>query len=146
MIQPIVVRSIGGMTDVYEIIAGERRWRAAPRACLAAAPVTLAFRDPEGTVLLRPVDAATGEVLAGRGGVIFTWIWRSPGEEPSEGIEEAVERTPGWLKVEDGDVPEVTDLRLIVPGYLPAAAPPGAARAPASAVSQPAAICDRPAL
>ena len=41
MIQPIVVRSIGGMTDVYEIIAGERRWRAAQRAGLHDVPVML---------------------------------------------------------------------------------------------------------
>lgn len=41
MIQPIVVRSIGGMTDVYEIIAGERRWRAAQRAGMHDVPVML---------------------------------------------------------------------------------------------------------
>src|ERR1700730_1527086 len=32
IIQPIVVRPVRGATDSYEIIAGERRWRAAQRA------------------------------------------------------------------------------------------------------------------
>lgn len=41
MIQPIVVRALPGMTDVYEIIAGERRWRAAQRAGLHDVPVML---------------------------------------------------------------------------------------------------------
>jgi len=34
IIQPIVVRTVRGATDAYEIIAGERRWRAAQRAGL----------------------------------------------------------------------------------------------------------------
>ncbi len=41
MIQPIVVRTIAGMADVYEIVAGERRWRAAQRAGLHDVPVML---------------------------------------------------------------------------------------------------------
>lgn len=41
IIQPIVVRTIPGMADVYEIIAGERRWRAAQRAGLHDVPVIL---------------------------------------------------------------------------------------------------------
>ena len=32
IIQPIVVRTIAGLADAYEIIAGERRWRAAQLA------------------------------------------------------------------------------------------------------------------
>jgi ParB family chromosome partitioning protein len=32
MIQPIVARPVRGAPDAYEIIAGERRWRAAQRA------------------------------------------------------------------------------------------------------------------
>jgi ParB family chromosome partitioning protein len=39
IIQPIVARSVPGMADVYEIIAGERRWRAAQRAGLHEVPV-----------------------------------------------------------------------------------------------------------
>jgi ParB family chromosome partitioning protein len=41
IIQPILVRALPGMADVYEIIAGERRWRAAQRAALHEVPITL---------------------------------------------------------------------------------------------------------
>jgi len=39
IIQPIVVRSVRGASDSYEIIAGERRWRAAQRAGLHEVPI-----------------------------------------------------------------------------------------------------------
>jgi ParB family chromosome partitioning protein len=39
IIQPIVVRTVRGATDSYEIIAGERRWRAAQRAGLHDVPI-----------------------------------------------------------------------------------------------------------
>jgi len=41
VIQPILVRSVGGAADAYEIIAGERRWRAAQRAGLHEVPIVL---------------------------------------------------------------------------------------------------------
>lgn len=41
IIQPIVVRHIGGDKDGYEIIAGERRWRAAQRAGLHEVPIAV---------------------------------------------------------------------------------------------------------
>jgi ParB family transcriptional regulator, chromosome partitioning protein len=41
LIQPIVVRAISGATEPYEIIAGERRWRAAQRAALHEIPVII---------------------------------------------------------------------------------------------------------
>lgn len=41
IIQPIVVRSLRGQPDHYEIIAGERRWRAAQRAGLHDVPVVV---------------------------------------------------------------------------------------------------------
>jgi len=41
IIQPIVVRAISGVADAYEIIAGERRWRAAQRAGLHEIPVII---------------------------------------------------------------------------------------------------------
>jgi ParB family transcriptional regulator, chromosome partitioning protein len=41
IIQPIVVRQIRGAIDGYEIIAGERRWRAAQRAGLHEVPVVV---------------------------------------------------------------------------------------------------------
>lgn len=39
ILQPIIVRPLKGMADAYEIIAGERRWRAAQRAGLHEVPV-----------------------------------------------------------------------------------------------------------
>ncbi|MDH6231355.1 ParB family chromosome partitioning protein [Mesorhizobium soli] len=39
VVQPVVVRPTPGQTGRYEIIAGERRWRAAQRAGLAEIPV-----------------------------------------------------------------------------------------------------------
>ncbi|WP_420131065.1 ParB/RepB/Spo0J family partition protein [Rhodopseudomonas sp.] len=39
VIQPIVVRPVKGATDRFEIIAGERRWRAAQRAGLHEVPI-----------------------------------------------------------------------------------------------------------
>jgi ParB family transcriptional regulator, chromosome partitioning protein len=41
IIQPILVRTIAGMADAYEIIAGERRWRAAQRAGLHNVPILI---------------------------------------------------------------------------------------------------------
>jgi len=74
IIQPIVVRSRG--PDVYEIIAGERRWRAAQRAGLHEVPiVVIEASDGEALELaiienvqrtdLNPLEEATGyQVLA----------------------------------------------------------------------------------
>lgn len=45
ILQPIIVRAIGGVADAYEIIAGERRWRAAQRAGLHDIPVILVEAD-----------------------------------------------------------------------------------------------------
>ena len=41
LIQPIVVRAVPRMPDLYEIIAGERRWRAAQRAGVHDVPIHL---------------------------------------------------------------------------------------------------------
>ncbi len=41
IIQPILVRAVRGANDAYEIIAGERRWRAAQRAGLHDVPVVV---------------------------------------------------------------------------------------------------------
>jgi ParB family chromosome partitioning protein len=41
IIQPIVVRALKGQRDSYEIIAGERRWRAAQKAGLHDVPIVL---------------------------------------------------------------------------------------------------------
>jgi ParB family chromosome partitioning protein len=45
IIQPIVVRAIPGVADAYEIIAGERRWRAAQAAGVADVPVVIHEAD-----------------------------------------------------------------------------------------------------
>jgi ParB family transcriptional regulator, chromosome partitioning protein len=69
IIQPIVVRSIN--SDSYEIIAGERRWRAAQMAGIKEVPVVineLADREAMAVSLieniqrenLNPIDAAIG--------------------------------------------------------------------------------------
>jgi ParB family chromosome partitioning protein len=41
LLQPILVRPIEGQADSYEIIAGERRWRAAQKAALHEVPVII---------------------------------------------------------------------------------------------------------
>jgi ParB family chromosome partitioning protein len=45
IIQPIVVRSLPNAQDSYEIIAGERRWRAAQRAGLHDVPIVVVEAD-----------------------------------------------------------------------------------------------------
>ncbi|MCW2274120.1 ParB/RepB/Spo0J family partition protein [Rhodoblastus acidophilus] len=45
IIQPIVVRELTGVSNLYEIIAGERRWRAAQRAGLHEVPIVLIEAD-----------------------------------------------------------------------------------------------------
>jgi ParB family chromosome partitioning protein len=71
IIQPIVVRPVRGAPDSYEIIAGERRWRAAQRAGLHAVPIVpLDVSDDEALQLaiienvqradLNPLEEATG--------------------------------------------------------------------------------------
>jgi ParB family chromosome partitioning protein len=45
LIQPIVVRAMTSLADVYEIVAGERRWRAAQRAGLHEVPVVVVDAD-----------------------------------------------------------------------------------------------------
>jgi ParB family chromosome partitioning protein len=71
IIQPVVVRSIKGTKDDYEIIAGERRWRAAQRAGLHDIPiVALDVSDSEALELaiienvqradLNPLEEAGG--------------------------------------------------------------------------------------
>ena len=71
IIQPIVVRPVHGATDSYEIIAGERRWRAAQRAGLHQVPIVpLEVNDDEALQLaiienvqradLNPLEEAAG--------------------------------------------------------------------------------------
>lgn len=45
VIQPIVVRALPNLADAFEIIAGERRWRAAQRAGLHDVPIVIVDAD-----------------------------------------------------------------------------------------------------
>ncbi len=47
VLQPILVRQVPGQTNKWEIIAGERRWRAAQRAKLHEVPVVIRDFDDE---------------------------------------------------------------------------------------------------
>src|ERR1700733_13580970 len=41
ILQPLLVRPVANAKDIYEIVAGERRWRAAPLAGLHEVPVVV---------------------------------------------------------------------------------------------------------
>jgi ParB family chromosome partitioning protein len=45
LLQPILVRPVSGEANVYEIVAGERRWRAAQKAQLHEVPVVIRTLD-----------------------------------------------------------------------------------------------------
>lgn len=71
IVQPILVRPAAGQTDRYEIIAGERRWRAAQKAGLHDAPIIIRdVTDQEALELaiienvqradLNPIEEAMG--------------------------------------------------------------------------------------
>jgi ParB family transcriptional regulator, chromosome partitioning protein len=54
MVQPIVVRAVD--TDRYEIIAGERRWRAAQLAGLSDVPVVIKQVDDQGAMAMALIE------------------------------------------------------------------------------------------
>lgn len=56
IIQPVVVRQAPNLPDVYEIVAGERRWRAAQRAGLAEIPVVVVEADDRLSLELAIVE------------------------------------------------------------------------------------------
>ena len=71
IIQPIVVRPKTDIPDTYEIVAGERRWRAAQRADMQEVPVIVIDVDDKTSMELaiienvqrsdlNPIDEATG--------------------------------------------------------------------------------------
>ncbi|MRX27945.1 ParB/RepB/Spo0J family partition protein [Kangiella sp. HZ709] len=61
MIQPIVVRKVG--KDKFEIIAGERRWRAAQRAGLHQVPVLLKDIPDEAAIAMALIENIQREDL-----------------------------------------------------------------------------------
>jgi ParB family chromosome partitioning protein len=56
IIQPIVARPVRGVPDSYEIIAGERRWRAAQRAGLHEVPVVIIEATDEESLQLAIIE------------------------------------------------------------------------------------------
>jgi ParB family transcriptional regulator, chromosome partitioning protein len=56
MIQPIVARPVRGAPDAFEIIAGERRWRAAQRAGLHEVPVVILDATDEESLQLAIIE------------------------------------------------------------------------------------------
>ena len=71
LLQPILVRPVFGEPDAYEIVAGERRWRAAQKAQLHDVPVVVRSIDDLDALQLAlvenlqradlsPIDEATG--------------------------------------------------------------------------------------
>lgn len=56
IIQPVIVRTIPGVADAYEIIAGERRWRAAQQAGLSDIPVVLHEADDREALELAIIE------------------------------------------------------------------------------------------
>ena len=56
IIQPILVRPVAGLADSFEIIAGERRWRAAQRAGLHDVPVLVVEADDRQALELAIIE------------------------------------------------------------------------------------------
>jgi ParB family chromosome partitioning protein len=62
MVQPVIVRSIG--KNSYEIIAGERRWRAAQIAELSKIPVVIREADDRQTIAMALIENIQREDLS----------------------------------------------------------------------------------
>lgn len=56
ILQPIIVRAIVGKSNRYEIVAGERRWRAANQAGLEEVPVIIKELDDQEAQLISLVE------------------------------------------------------------------------------------------
>jgi ParB family chromosome partitioning protein len=56
IIQPIVARPVPNLPDVFEIIAGERRWRAAQRAGLHDVPIVVVEADDKTALELAIIE------------------------------------------------------------------------------------------
>jgi ParB family chromosome partitioning protein len=56
ILQPILVRSITGVADAYEIVAGERRWRAAQRANVHDVPIILIEADAKAALEIAVIE------------------------------------------------------------------------------------------
>ena len=56
LLQPILVRPLPGTTETYEIIAGERRWRAAQKAQLHEVPVVVRTMDDQDALQIGLIE------------------------------------------------------------------------------------------
>jgi ParB family transcriptional regulator, chromosome partitioning protein len=56
ILQPILVRAITGVADAYEIVAGERRWRAAQRANVHDVPIILIEADERASLEIAVIE------------------------------------------------------------------------------------------
>ncbi len=63
ILQPILVRRVSGESDAYEILAGERRWRAAQRARLHQVPVVIRDIDDGGVLEIALIENLQREDL-----------------------------------------------------------------------------------
>ena len=63
LVQPLVVRPLGGSGDRYEIVAGERRWRAAQRAKLHEVPVIIRALSDQGAIEIAIIENVQREDL-----------------------------------------------------------------------------------
>jgi len=63
ILQPILVRRVPGEGDAYEILAGERRWRAAQRARLHQVPVVIRDIDDGGVLEIALIENLQREDL-----------------------------------------------------------------------------------
>jgi ParB family chromosome partitioning protein len=63
VIQPILVRTMPGAMDLFEIIAGERRWRAAQKAGLHDVPVTIVEASDRESLELAIIENVQREDL-----------------------------------------------------------------------------------
>ncbi len=63
VLQPIVVRPVEDEVNQYEIIAGERRWRAAQMVQLHEVPVTLQYLDDEAVLEIALIENLQREDL-----------------------------------------------------------------------------------
>jgi len=63
LVQPLVVRPLGGSGDRYEIVAGERRWRAAQRAKLHEVPVIIRVLSDQEAIEIAIIENVQREDL-----------------------------------------------------------------------------------
>jgi ParB family transcriptional regulator, chromosome partitioning protein len=63
LIQPVVVRRVAGKPAPYEIVAGERRWRAAQRAELSEIPIVLVDVDDKTSLEFAIIENVQREDL-----------------------------------------------------------------------------------